>query len=177
MWLKSWGLPGNKAMTLSLRQSLAYSSVIIVSWSLPDFHTSLGTRLSWSLSEIYYPRFTCSTGGSSSTSRSSGRVVVECKIGRFMRIQCLQRWEWICWLMVEFLAFIVSLSANNGRFWKTLGWWRRGSMKHIALYLATCPTSCELVSFLLPWQQHVLTDVWKTLVRGLWGFLCLEDRP
>lgn len=37
-------------------------------------------------------------------------------------------------------------------------------MKHTALSLATCPTSCELVSLLLPWQQHALTKI------KIWGF-------
>lgn len=50
-------------------------------------------------------------------------------------------------------------------------------MKHTALSLATCPTSCEFVSLLLPWQQHALTKknsgvfrhVWKTIFSDLWS--------
>ena len=67
-------------------------------------------------------------------------------------------------------VFSISLSTGNYRFWRTLGWWRKGNMKRTALSLATCPTLCELLSLLLPWQQHAWTK------KKIWGFpTCFKD--
>ena len=74
-------------------------------------------------------------------------------------------------------VFSISLSTGNYRFWRTPGWWRKGSMKRTAPSLATCPTLCELLSLLLPWQQHAWTKiksgvyrhVSKTTFSDLWS--------